>query len=106
MGVGPQPTMASMQQQMRWQPHGMAPGHQQPMAPQMRINMPYNPMSMAPKYPMYPPPSSIMYKNPMMPMGGYGYPPGPPPPPAPQNQGKGPGNPPYDPYMYQRQWKW
>lgn len=103
MGVGPQPTMAPMQQ-MRWQPpHGMVPTHQQPMAPQMRINMPYNPMSMAPKYPMYPPPpSSIMYKNPMMQMGGYGYPPGPPPPP-PQNQGKGPGNPPYDPYMYQRQ---
>lgn len=98
-GVGQQPTMAPMH--MRWQPHGMVPPP--PMAPQMRINMPYNPMSMAHKYPMYPPqPSSIMYKNPMMQMGSYGYQPGPPPPP-PSNQGKGQGNPPYDPYMYQRQ---
>lgn len=73
--------------------------------PQMhmnRMNMPYNPMSMAPKFAPPSNPPSMMYKNPMMAMNPYNYS-MPPPPPGQQNQPKPPGNQGYDPYMYQRQ---
>lgn len=76
----------------------MIPQHQ-PM-PMGRMNMPYNPMSIMPKFvPQGPPPQSVMYKNPMMPVNPLMYQQQP----GMHQQQQPPGTqPPYDLYMYQQ----
>lgn len=101
----PQPHVMAGVPGRSWQPQHQHQGHggmmsQHAQMGMSRMSMTYNPMSMVPKYAPQGPPS-VMYKNPMMavaPPPPYGYQPGN----VPQQKAPGP-QPPYDPYMYQRQ---